>query len=77
MNRVLQLGENKEYVYNTGSLAVENIKNLKILSNYELKTLLGISLSKKTFIVTYHPETSDTKKTENNFRNIKSGRRIR
>ena len=64
MNRVLQLGENAEYVYNTGSLAVENIKSLKILSIHELETLLNISFTKKTFIVTYHPETNDTKKTE-------------
>ena len=63
-NRVVQLGEHPETVFNVGALGVENIRTLKLLSKEEIETSLGINLDKKNLLITYHPatlENSDTK----------------
>ncbi len=55
--RVIQLGEDPARVFNVGSLGVENVKRMKLLSKNELKRDLNISFSKKNLLVTYHPVT--------------------
>ncbi|MDR1365992.1 MAG: UDP-N-acetylglucosamine 2-epimerase [Holosporales bacterium] len=56
-NRVIQLGENPEYVFNVGSLGVENIKNTKLLSKDELEEQLNFKFGPKNLLVTFHPMT--------------------
>ena len=64
--RVLQLGENPKYVFNVGGLGVDAIKSLPLLNKNELEKNLDISFSKKTFLITYHPETlSETSNAKN------------
>lgn len=58
-NRVIQLGEQPNSVYNFGSLGVEAINNLELLNKQELENSLQIKLSNKLFLVTYHPTTLD------------------
>lgn len=55
--RVIQLGENPDHVYNVGALGVENIKNIQLLSKEELEKDLAIHLCDKNILVTYHPTT--------------------
>lgn len=56
--RVIQLGENPNNVYNVGSLGVENIHSIKLLSKTELEKSLDYQLtSDKIFLVTFHPVT--------------------
>lgn len=55
--RVIQLGENPKFVYNVGSLGIEAIKKIDLLSKNDLKSSLDIKFSKKNILVTYHPET--------------------
>ncbi len=55
--RVIQMGENPEYVFNVGAPGVENIKSLKLLSKEEIESVVGISFKKRNYLVTYHPET--------------------
>ena len=55
--RVLQLGENPKYVFNVGGLGVDAIKSLPLLEQNELEKNLDVSFSKRTFLITYHPET--------------------
>lgn len=64
-NRVLQLGENKEMVFNVGSLGVEALKKIKLLSRTDLEKKLGITFSKKAILVTYHPVTLENSSLEN------------
>jgi len=64
-SRVLQLGENKEMVFNVGSLGVEASKKIKLLSRNDLEKKLGISFSKKAVLVTYHPVTLENNSLEN------------
>ena len=56
-NRVIQLGENPNYVFNVGSLGIENIKSLNLLSKKQLEKNLNFRFLKKNILITYHPQT--------------------
>ena len=55
--RVIQLGEEPNRVFYTGSLGVENIKKLPLLSKEEIETEIDFEIDEKTILVTYHPVT--------------------
>lgn len=55
--RVVQLGEDPKRVFNVGGLGLDSIKNLKLLNKTQLESLFDFSFTKKTFLVTLHPET--------------------
>ncbi|PNE28685.1 UDP-N-acetyl-D-glucosamine 2-epimerase, UDP-hydrolysing [Tannerella sp. oral taxon 808] len=55
--RVIQLGEQPDRVFYVGSLGVENIKKITLMSKDEIEKSLGFELNKKTVIATYHPAT--------------------
>ena len=55
--RVIQLGEQPDRVFYVGSLGVENIKKITLMSKDEIEKSLGFELNKKTVIATYHPVT--------------------
>lgn len=56
-HRVIQLGEQPSRVFNVGSLGVENIKSVPLMSKEELEESLDFNLSDNTILVTYHPVT--------------------
>ena len=56
-DRVVQLGENPESVFEVGAVGIDNIVRLKFLSLQDLEKQINFSLGKKFFLVTYHPET--------------------
>lgn len=56
-NRVIQMGEQPDRVFNVGALGIENIKKLKLLDRVELEVALNFRFEKPTFLVTYHPVT--------------------
>jgi GDP/UDP-N,N'-diacetylbacillosamine 2-epimerase (hydrolysing) len=58
-NRVIQLGENPENVFNVGGLGVDSILNLKLQTRIELEEVLHFKLRQKNFIITFHPGTLD------------------
>ncbi|WP_448563710.1 UDP-N-acetylglucosamine 2-epimerase [Thalassotalea ganghwensis] len=55
--RVIQLGEPPENVFNFGAPGIDNIKKLPLLSLDKVSEVLNIELSKPYMLVTYHPET--------------------
>lgn len=57
--RVIQMGENPQKVFNVGETGVENIIKTELMSFEEFKTSVGMKDLKqgKFCIVTYHPET--------------------
>ena len=61
--RVIQLGEDSKRVFNVGSLGVENIKKIKLISKNQLKKHLNINFNKNNLLIAYHPETLDDKNT--------------
>lgn len=56
-NRVIQMGEQPNKVFNVGALAVENTKNMDFMSREQLGSDLGINLNGKYGVVTFHPVT--------------------
>jgi len=55
--RVIQLGEQPERVFNVGALGVENILTQNLMTKKELEASLQFSLDQPFFLVTYHPVT--------------------
>ncbi len=55
--RIIQLGEQPERVFNVGSLGVENIKKLPLMSKEEIEKEIGFKIDDNTILVTYHPVT--------------------
>lgn len=58
-NRIIQLGENPDRVFNVGGLGVENIKHEKLMTLFELEESLDFSLKGRFALVTFHPVTLD------------------
>lgn len=69
-NRVIQLGEQPQVVYNVGSLGVENIRTIELLEKSALEKSLSFQFSKNTVLVTYHPVTLENESIEQQFKNI-------
>lgn len=74
-NRVIQMGEQPQSVYNVGALGVENIKSLSLMGKEDLERTLHFTFGTPTAMVTYHPVTSENMasfSSEKQFRNILS-----
>lgn len=56
-HRVIQMGEQPSHVFNVGSLGVENIKAVPLMTKEELEESLNFKIEDKTILVTYHPVT--------------------
>ncbi|PCJ20679.1 MAG: UDP-N-acetylglucosamine 2-epimerase (hydrolyzing) [Candidatus Cloacimonadota bacterium] len=57
--RIIQMGENPNFVFNVGSLGVESIKKIKLISKKKLEENLNFSLTRNTIVVTVHSETNE------------------
>jgi GDP/UDP-N,N'-diacetylbacillosamine 2-epimerase (hydrolysing) len=58
-NRVIQLGENPDYVFDVGSLGIDGLLKLNLLDRDTLQEVLDFSLGEKNLLVTFHPVTRD------------------
>lgn len=56
-NRVIQLGENPERVFNVGAIGLDNIRHIDLLSKKELEKSLSFKFGEKCILVTFHPVT--------------------
>lgn len=56
-HRVIQLGEQPSRVFNVGSLGVENINSIPLMTREELEESLDFKIEAQTILVTYHPVT--------------------
>ncbi len=56
-NRIIQMGEAPERVFNAGSIAADEISGFEPMSKEELEDSLGIKLAEDYVIVTFHPVT--------------------
>lgn len=63
--RVIQMGEQPDRVFNVGAIGVDNIKQIPLWSLEETqKSLGGFTLNKNTTLVTYHPVTLEDNTAE-------------
>ena len=58
--RVIQLGENPDNIFNCGSLGVENIQNTVLIGREDLEKKLQIKFRKVNILITFHPVTLGT-----------------
>ncbi len=68
--RIIQLGENPERVWNTGALGVENALNIPLLSEDEIRTYLNISPKQPYFLCTFHPVTLEPEQEKNQWKEV-------
>ena len=55
--RVIQLGEKSESIFQVGGLGIDSIHGLQLLSQIELEEALDFKLMKKNLLITFHPVT--------------------
>ena len=69
-NKVIQLGEHPERVFNVGGMGIENIKKLKLLSKDEFEKSIDFNLNKKNILVTFHPVTLEISTAKKQFQEL-------
>ncbi len=69
-NRVIQLGEQPDKVFNVGGLGIDNIKKLKLLTKEEFEQSIDFKLNKKNIIVTFHPVTLENSTAKKQFQKL-------
>lgn len=69
-NRVIQLGEQPDRVFNVGGMGIENIKRLELLSKDEFEKSINFKLNKKNILVTFHPVTLETSTAKVQFQEL-------
>jgi GDP/UDP-N,N'-diacetylbacillosamine 2-epimerase (hydrolysing) len=65
--RIIQLGEVPDRVFNVGALGVENILRTSLMERSELAEAIGFNLEKPYFLVTFHPVTLEKDASEAQF----------
>ncbi|WP_066345758.1 UDP-N-acetylglucosamine 2-epimerase [Aliarcobacter cryaerophilus] len=69
-NRVIQLGEHPNRVFNVGGMGIENIKRLKLLSKDEFEKSIDFKLNIKNILVTFHPVTLENSTAKEQFQQL-------
>ena len=65
--RIIQLGEDPDRVFNVGALGVENIRRISLMERRELAESIRFSLERPYFLVTFHPVTLEKGGSERQF----------
>ena len=68
--RIIQLGEAPDRVFNVGALGVENIRRMSLMERNELAESIGFNLEKPYFLVTFHPVTLEKDTSEGQFQSL-------
>ena len=63
--RVIELIGTDKSVYNTGALSVDNLVSMEFMQLDEIRKEFNLDLSKRSFLITMHPETIDYHSNEN------------
>lgn len=69
-NRVIQLGEHPNRVFNVGGMGIENIKRLELLSREGFEESIDFKLNKKNILVTFHPVTLENSTAKEQFQEL-------
>ena len=59
-HRVIQLGEQPEFVFKVGGLGIDSILRLQLLSQDELEDTLNFRFLRRNLLVTFHPVTLES-----------------
>ena len=71
LSRILKLGENPKYVFQTGSTSVDEIKNERITKKRDLEKSFDLKFNDNNVVLfAYHPVTTEIKKSVKEVQNI-------
>lgn len=60
-NRIIQLGEQPNTVFNVGAIGVDNINKIQLMDKTEFEESIGgFKIDRNTLLVTFHPVTTET-----------------
>jgi len=68
--RIIQMGEHPDRVYNVGAIGVENIMKHQLLSKDGLENDIAFDLGNRYLLVTFHPVTLEKSTAEDHFRTL-------
>jgi len=68
--RVRQLGENPEYIFNVGSPGIDQIKSVELLQREALEQILDFKFLNKNLLVTFHPATLERQPATEQFNEL-------
>jgi UDP-hydrolysing UDP-N-acetyl-D-glucosamine 2-epimerase len=68
--RIIKMGENKKFVFHTGSPSIDEIVNNKITSKYSLEKKYNLHLTGNEILLLYHPITTETELSGKYIENI-------
>jgi GDP/UDP-N,N'-diacetylbacillosamine 2-epimerase (hydrolysing) len=69
-NRIIQLGEQPERVFNVGGLGIDNINKLKLLPKVDFEDAINFKLGDKNILITFHPVTLEKSTSESQFQEL-------
>ncbi len=69
-NRVIQLGEQPDRVFNVGGLGIDNINKLKLLAKSDFEKAIDFELGEKNILVTFHPVTLENSTAKLQFQEL-------
>jgi GDP/UDP-N,N'-diacetylbacillosamine 2-epimerase (hydrolysing) len=69
-DRVVQLGEQPNRVFNVGAVGMDNIKKIPLLSRKEFEKSINFKLNKKNLLITFHPVTLEKSTSQEQFKNL-------
>lgn len=71
-DRVIQLGEHPDRVFNVGGMGIENINRLNLLDKKTFEESIGFKLGTKNILVTFHPITLEKSTSREQFQALLS-----
>ena len=63
--RIIKMGEEPKYVFHTGALAIDEIKNNKISTKKYFEKKYGVKIDKDTIVLLQHPVTTESSSSKN------------
>ena len=69
-NRVIQLGEQPDSVFNVGGLGIDNIIKLTLLSKEEFEESINFKLNKNNILITFHPASLEKATAQRQFNEL-------
>lgn len=69
-NRVIQLGETPERVFNVGAIGIDSIKSLQLLSRIDFENAINFKLNHKNVLITFHPVTLENETAALQFKEL-------
>lgn len=69
-DRVIQLGEHPDRVFNVGGMGIDAIKRMTLLEKSELEKSINFTFGTKNLLVTFHPVTLESRTATEQFQTL-------